>query len=595
MIGRKFGSYEILDKLGAGGMGEVYRARDTRLDRDVALKLVPEIFARHPDYLARFEREARLLAAISHPNVAGIYDVADGGDARALVLELVDGPTLDELIADTARRGEPLAIDRAIEIARQIALGLEAVHEKGIVHRDLKPANIKISADGVVKVLDFGLGRIADATSADATAATSADAVTRAGTVLGTAAYMSPEQARGTSLDKRADIWAFGCVLFELVTGARAFPGDTWSDTLARVIAGEPDWARLPPQAPPALHRVLRRCLEKDARRRLRDIGDARLDLEEALSQPAAATDRLAIGHAADVRVERLTDAVGIAGSPALSPDGKMIAFVAVANGRRHIWIRMIAGGAPLQITRADADHDAPRWTADSGTIIYYSAASHGANGHLWRISALGGTPRRIAPATGGCDVSHDGRRLAFFQATETGVALVITGARRRGAGHVADAQCRVPLRRRAVVTRRSRDRLPPDGHVVHRAPRHRHRHRRYTAHGRQRRLAARPCLVARRLRDRLFLVGRQHARVSADQQPPDRRRRRQRRSPADLRRHVVHRTGHPPERPAAGQPRAWTLRRLVLPHRRRAGGERPQRRSHHAPDGTDPGAVHQP
>jgi Tol biopolymer transport system component len=428
VIGKKFGSYEILDKLGAGGMGEVYRARDTRLDRDVALKLVPEIFARHPDYLARFEREARLLAAISHPNVAGIYDVADGGDARALVLELVDGPTLDELIADTARGGEPLAIDRALEIARQIALGLEAVHEKGIVHRDLKPANIKISADGVVKVLDFGLGRIADATSADATAATSADAVTRAGTVLGTAAYMSPEQARGTSLDKRADIWAFGCVLFELVTGARAFPGDTWSDTLARVIAGEPDWARLPPQAPPALHRVLRRCLEKDARRRLRDIGDARLDLEEALSQPAAATDRLAIGHAADVRVERLTDAVGIAGSPALSPDGKMIAFVAVADGRRHIWIRMIAGGAPLQITRADADHDAPRWTADSGTIIYYSAASHGANGHLWRISALGGTPRRIAPATGGCDISHDGRRLAFFQATENGVALVITG-----------------------------------------------------------------------------------------------------------------------------------------------------------------------
>jgi eukaryotic-like serine/threonine-protein kinase len=425
--GTRVGQYEVAGLLGVGGMGEVYRARDLRLEREVALKLVPEVYARHPDYVARFEREARLLAAISHPNVAGIYGVEDAGGARALVLELVEGVPLDELIADASRQGVTLPLDRTVDIARQIALGLEAVHDKGIVHRDLKPANIKVSPDGIVKVLDFGLGRASDPISSDATAAAPTGAVTLAGTVLGTAAYMSPEQARGSGVDRRADVWAFGCVLFELLTGSRAFEGDTWSDTLVRVMGGEPDWSRLPAHTPPALRRVLRRCLEKDARRRLHDIADARLDLEDAGSEPADSNGRGAVGHAVDVRVERLTDAVGIAGAPALSPDGKMVAFVAVANGRRQLWIRMIAGGAPLQITRADADHDAPRWTPDSAAIIYYSAAPNGANGHLWRVSTLGGTPRRIAPATGGCDVSHDGRRLAFFQATDGGVALVTT------------------------------------------------------------------------------------------------------------------------------------------------------------------------
>ena len=423
--GTRVGQYEIVCKLGEGGMGEVYRARDTRLDRDVALKLVPEIYARHPEYVARFEREARLVAAISHANVAAIYGVEDAGGTRALVLELVDGAALDDVVAAAARGTTPLPLEQALDIARQIALGLEAVHDKGIVHRDLKPANIKISTDGVVKVLDFGLGRAADPLSSDATAVTLTGAVTTAGTVLGTAAYMSPEQARGSAVDKRTDIWAFGCVVYELLALSRAFGGDTWSDTLVRVIGGEPDWTGLPAHTPAALRRLLRRCLDKDPRRRLRDIGDARLELEEAIG--AAGEGPPIIGTARDVRLERLTDAVGIAGSPALSPDGKMIAFVAVAGGRRHIWIRMIAGGAPLQITRADADHDAPRWTADSGAIIYYSASTTGANGHVWRISTLGGTPRRIAPATGGADISHDGRRLAFFQAADRGVALVTT------------------------------------------------------------------------------------------------------------------------------------------------------------------------
>jgi Tol biopolymer transport system component len=424
--GTRVGQYEVVGLLGTGGMGEVYRARDTRLDREVALKLVPELYARHPDYVARFEREARLLAAISHPNVAGIYGVEDAGGTQVLVLELVDGIPLDELIAEAIRHGEPLPLERVVDIARQIALGIEAVHEKGIIHRDLKPANIKVSADGVVKVLDFGLGRAADPGSSDVTAAMPTGMVTHVGTVLGTAAYMSPEQARGSGVDRRADVWAFGCVLFELLTRTRAFQGDTWSDTLVRVIGGEPDWSRLSPHTPAAVRRVLHRCLEKDPRRRLRDIADARLELEDASDRADGAGARV-IGYAVDVRIERLTDAVGIAGAPSLSPDGKMVAFVALASGRRHIWIRMIAGGAPLQITRADADHDAPRWTPDSAAIIYYSAAPSGANGHLWRVSTLGGTPRRIAPATGGCDVSHDGRRLAFFQATDSGVALVTT------------------------------------------------------------------------------------------------------------------------------------------------------------------------
>ncbi len=418
--GTRVGQYEVSGLLGAGGMGEVYRARDSRLDRDVALKLVPDLYARHPEYVARFEREARILAAVSHPNVAAIYGVEDAGGARALVLELIEGETLDEVIAGAARLGTPLAMDRVIDIARQIALGLEAVHEKGIVHRDLKPANIRISHEGVVKVLDFGLGRLADAPGDDGSTITGG--VTHAGAVLGTAAYMSPEQARGGTIDKRTDIWAFGCVLFELLARTRAFPGDTWSDIIARVIGGEPDWMHLPTGTPPSLRRLLRRCLEKDVRRRLRDIGDARLEIEEARESPSGTAER----GFREIRIERLTDAVGIAGSPALSPDGRMVAFVAVADGHRQIWIRMVAGGGPLQVTRGNADHDSPRWTADSGALIYYSPSASGVSGHLWRIATLGGTPRRLGGGASSADVSHDGRRIAYFQPTQDGVSLVI-------------------------------------------------------------------------------------------------------------------------------------------------------------------------
>jgi Tol biopolymer transport system component len=238
---------------------------------------------------------------------------------------------------------------------------------------------------------------------------------------------MSPEQARGSAVDKRTDIWAFGCVLFEMITGTRTFGGDTLSDTLAQVITRDPDWARLPESTPAAVRRLLRRCLQKDARRRLRDIGDARLELEDMSegtdSPPAAARG---VRMAPDVRLLRLTDSVGMAGSPAVSPDGKMVAFVAVTGGRRQIWIRLLAGGAPLQVTRDDADHEEPRWMPDSSAVIYYAPVAGRAGGNLWQVPALGGPPRRMAVALGGGDVSHDGRRLVLFQRTGDGIALVI-------------------------------------------------------------------------------------------------------------------------------------------------------------------------
>ena len=281
--GARRGPYEITGKLGAGGMGEVYRARDTKLDRDVALKILPEAFASDPERLARFEREAKTLAALNHPHIAHIHGLEESDGVRALVLEFVDGPTL----ADRIARGS-IPIHEALIIARQIAEALEAAHEQGIVHRDLKPANIKVRTDGTVKVLDFGLAKALDPASAgtaDATASptiTSPAQMTDVGVVLGTAAYMSPEQARGRAIDKRTDIWAFGCVLFEMITGRRVFPGATISDSIAAVLERSPDWTALPAATPPAVRHVLARCLEKDPKRRWRDIGDVRIELDDA-------------------------------------------------------------------------------------------------------------------------------------------------------------------------------------------------------------------------------------------------------------------------------------------------------------------------
>jgi len=284
--GTRIGPYEVVAPLGAGGMGEVWRARDPRLGRDVALKVLPQDVAADPERMARFAREAQLLASLNHANIAAIYGLEEVGGTRALVLELVEGPTL----ADRLAAGAP-PLDEALPMARQIAEALEAAHEKGIVHRDLKPANVKLTTGGQVKVLDFGLAKalLGDMTAPDASRSpTLTAAATRAGVILGTAAYMSPEQARGKEVDRRADIWAFGCVLYEMVTARPAFGGETVSDIIAAVLRAEPDATALPPDLPPAVRELLRRCLQKDPRQRLRDIGDARIALTEITAAAAA-------------------------------------------------------------------------------------------------------------------------------------------------------------------------------------------------------------------------------------------------------------------------------------------------------------------
>ena len=283
--GTRLGPYEILSALGAGGMGEVYRARDTKLNRDVALKVLPPAFTADTDRVARFEREARLLASLNHPRIGSIYGLEDTGSTPALVLELVEGDTLDERV----RRG-PLPVPEALAIAQQIADALEAAHASGIVHRDLKPSNIKITHDGMVKVLDFGLARAlaADGSEPDLAKSPTMTAGTIPGVILGTAAYMSPEQARGRPVDKRTDVWAFGCVLFEMLTGSSAFGRETLTDTIAAVVGAEPDWTLLPSETPAGIRHLLTRCLQKDARRRIHDIADARIEVEDAMAAPAA-------------------------------------------------------------------------------------------------------------------------------------------------------------------------------------------------------------------------------------------------------------------------------------------------------------------
>src|SRR6516225_2062970 len=303
--GTKLGPYEVVGALGAGGMGEVYRARDIKLNREVALKVLPEAFAKDAERMARFQREAQVLASLNHPNIAAIYGLEESGDVRALVMELIEGPTLAErmgsvgaaLVPDQGRPlGVPLQIDESLQIAKQLAAGLEYAHERGVIHRDLKPANIKVTPDGTVKVLDFGLAKALDAPHTPSPSPsgrgwpkglgegqdspTLSFAATQAGVILGTAAYMSPEQARGKPVDKRADIWAFGVVLYELLTGERLFKGEDASETLAQVLARQSDFTRAPVKA----QRLLRLCLEKDPKLRLRDIGDAK-QLLQAESQ----------------------------------------------------------------------------------------------------------------------------------------------------------------------------------------------------------------------------------------------------------------------------------------------------------------------
>ncbi len=329
VTGDTLGPYRVLDKLGEGGMGQVWRARDTKLDRDVAIKVLPEAFARDADRLARFTREAKTLAALNHPNIAAIYGLEESGSSTpatrsgqagsgqagitALVMELVEGEDLSERISAAHRRSPTahgLPLDEALPIAKQVAEALEAAHEQGIVHRDLKPANIKVRSDGTVKVLDFGLAKAMDPLAASSPEAMNSPTITtpvmtQAGMILGTAAYMSPEQARGKVVDKRADIWAFGAVLFEMLTGAKAFAGDDVADVMSRVLQREPDLATLPPATPARVRSLVARCLVKDPRQRVRDMGDVRLALDGAFETSVSPVTTSGSSAAPGVRFRR--------------------------------------------------------------------------------------------------------------------------------------------------------------------------------------------------------------------------------------------------------------------------------------------------
>src|SRR6201998_1924990 len=284
----KLGSYEIIGEIGAGGMGEVYQAHDTKLGRDVAIKVLPEAFAHDPERLSRFQREAKMLASLNHPNIAMIYGLEQSNGTSYLVMELLPGETL----AERVKREGAMPVEEALKICVQIAEALEAAHEKGVIHRDLKPANVKVTPEGKVKVLDFGLAKAFAGDTADSNPSQSptlSAVATMQGVLLGTAAYMSPEQARGKAVDKRTDIWAFGCVLYELLTGKQAFQGEDITEILAAVVKTEPDWNCLPENTPPSMRMLLGRCLQKDKTLRLRDAGDARIEIHEALAAPPTA------------------------------------------------------------------------------------------------------------------------------------------------------------------------------------------------------------------------------------------------------------------------------------------------------------------
>jgi serine/threonine-protein kinase len=439
LSGRQLGVYQVEGLIGAGAMGEVYRARDTKLGRTVAIKVLPDSFTGDPDRLSRFDREARALAALNHPNIATIHGLEDfesvqsvpGATVRGLVLELVEGETL----ADRIRNG--LTHDQALRLARQIADALDAAHEKGVVHRDLKPANIRVTPDGTVKVVDFGLAKLiqpAESTLPSSSSPTMALEGTREGIVVGTAAYMSPEQARGLPVDRRTDIWAFGCVLYEMLTGRAAFARGTIADTVAAVLNSEPDWAALPAPVPPHVRRVLRRCLEKDVKRRARDIGDVRMELDDAAAPreplpPGAgrgsrfsgavpwvlATLGLIAAIAIGVRVwngrtatpapepvvTRTTltlppgqefDTTGGAGPVAFSQDGRRIAYVATAGGGTRLFVRSLDafGADPLPGTEGA---QFPFFSPDGESVAFF------ADRKLKRISIRGGSPLVVCEA----------------------------------------------------------------------------------------------------------------------------------------------------------------------------------------------------
>jgi len=463
--GSRLGPYDIVARVGVGGMGEVYRATDTKLGRDVALKLLPAVFAADPERLARFEREAKVLASLNHPGIAHLYGfesgaLGDGPPAHVLGMELVEG----EDLAERLKRG-PIPVEEAVAIARQVAEALEEAHEKGIVHRDLKPANVKVTPDGKVKVLDFGLARAyagdpATGSSSDLSQSpTLAHTGTAAGIILGTAAYMSPEQARGRAMDKRADVWAFGVLVYEMLTAHRLFAGETVGDTLAAVLRSDPDWSRLPGDTPPAMRRLLRRCLERDPRRRLRDIGEARIEIQAILESPdeeatpaiSPATAQQAPGprwlwpglaalglltsgilatlylrgptaapaHVVWFQVQPKAPAV----LPSLSPDGLLLAYQMSprADAPRQLWLRPLGSLEARALPGTQGLMGPVSWSGDGRAIAF------AASGQLQRAELSGGPPQPITELPRGFAGawSPDGTVLFGTYASEAGVYRV--------------------------------------------------------------------------------------------------------------------------------------------------------------------------
>ena len=435
--GDRVGSFEVIGILGRGGMGEVYRARDAKLDRDVAIKVLPRALATDPQRLARFERESRILASFNHPDIAAIHSVEQIDGVRFLILELVEGPTLSDRL-----RAGPLPPEEALVVAIALAGALEAAHGRGIVHRDLKPANIKLTASSGIKLLDFGLAKELVEHDAARSGAPAAEG-TIDGLIFGTCAYMSPEQARGKPVDKRTDIWAFGCVLFEMLTGRRAFRGETPSDTIAAVLEREPDWSWLPAATPLRIRRVLRRCLEKDPNRRLHDVADARIELEDATSNPdvtpvsrlphavrtlaaglALCAAGLVIGwrYGVDVRDQpasrttrftwALPDGLGLDSPPTVSPDGQLIAFTAraVAGGPSRLYVRSLHQLEARQLAGTDGAKQ-PFWSPDARSLAYF------ARGKLMKVSLDGGAPVQLCDAPDGRGGSWSATGVIVFGA----------------------------------------------------------------------------------------------------------------------------------------------------------------------------------
>jgi len=416
--GARFGSYEITGALGAGGMGEVFRARDTRLERNVAIKVLPDAFAQDPERLARFKREAQVLASLNHSHIAGIYGIEESGAVTALVLELVEGPTLADQIALRA-----IPLDEALPIARQIAEAMDAAHEHGIIHRDLKPANIKLTPGGEVKVLDFGLAKAIDPSSSvdmSASPTLTSPAMTRMGVLLGTAAYMSPEQARGKPLDKRTDIWSFGCVLFEMLTGKRAFEGEDITEALAAIIRGEPDWSALPADTPPQIRKLLKRCLEKDRKRRLADASDALFEIDEAMAAPAGSGVGGSAGAPAKSKVALLpimgavfvTAAIQIPGTGlqtanqpiAISHDGRRIFYVGQRDVGNQIYMRALDQLEPVALPGLGGVGNGASGGAIGSIFLSPDDRWIGFNdtrdGTFKRVSVDGGAAALLCPAT---------------------------------------------------------------------------------------------------------------------------------------------------------------------------------------------------